>query len=119
MKALIDRVEPLVWVLFGGGFVVGTLLFPAYIFGIGIAAPLGWIPADALSYERMHGIASSPIGRLVMLALIVLPVWNAANHLRHLSIDFGHYAKDGFVAPLLYALAALASVIAIVAVVRL
>lgn len=119
MKALIARMEPLVWVLFGAGFMVGSLLLPAWIFTIGIAQPLGWVPEGALAYERAYALASNPIGRLLLLALIALPIWNAANHLRHFSIDLGGYERDAVVAPVLYLGAALLSVVAIVAVVGL
>lgn len=119
MKALIDRVEPGIWILFGGGFMLGSLLLPAYIFSIGIAAPLGWIPEGALSFDRIYPLASSPIGRLLLLAMIVLPIWNAANHLRHFSIDMGNYDKDGVVASALYLGAAVLSLVAIAAIIAL
>jgi fumarate reductase subunit D len=119
VKHFIAKIEPLVWVLFGAGFMVGSLLLPAWVFTFGIAQPLGWVPEGALTYERAYALGSHPIGRLLLLALIVLPLWNAANHLRHFSIDLGGYERDGAVAPLLYAGAAVLSVVAIVAVVQL
>lgn len=119
MKHFIAKIEPIVWVLFGAGFMVGSLLLPAWVFTFGIAQPLGWVPEGALTYERAYALGSHPIGRLLLLALIVLPLWNAANHLRHFSIDLGGYERDGAVAPLLYAGAAVLSVVAIVAVVQL
>ena len=119
MKALIARIEPGIWVLFGAGFMVGSLLLPAWVFMVGLAGPLGWAPPEAMAFERAHALAANPLGRLVLLALIALPIWNAANHLRHFSIDLGGYERDGAVAPLLYVGAALLSVVAIVAVVRL
>jgi len=119
VKHFIAKTEPLVWVLFGAGFMVGSLLLPAWVFTFGIAQPLGWVPEGALTYERAYALGSHPIGRLLLLALIVLPLWNAANHLRHFSIDLGGYERDGAVAPLLYAGAAVLSVVAIVAVVQL
>lgn len=105
--------------LFGAGFMVGSLLLPAWIFAVGIAAPLGWIPADALGFERAHALASNPLGRLVLLALIALPIWNGANHLRHFLIDLGGYDRDSSVAPVVYLGAAVLSVVAIAAVVRI
>jgi len=119
VKTLIEKIEPFIWVLFGAGFMVGSLLLPAWVFTFGIAQPLGWVPEGALAFERAHALASNPIGRLLLLALIALPLWNAANHLRHFSIDLGGYERDGAVAPLLYAGAAVLSVVAIVAVVQL
>ncbi len=119
MKHLIARLEPVIWALFGGGFFVGCLLMPAFIFMICIAAPLGWLPADALSYERAHALASHPIGRLVFLALIVFPFWNGANHLRHFVIDLRGIRSDGLVASACYGAALVVTVIAVVAVGKL
>ena len=31
MKTLLLRVEPVIWLLFGAGILVGTLLLPAYL----------------------------------------------------------------------------------------
>ena len=36
---LIARIEPGIWALFGAGFMVGSLLLPAWIFVVWIAAP--------------------------------------------------------------------------------
>ena len=119
MKGLILKLETVIWFLFGGGFMVGCLLFPAFIVAYGIAAPFGWIPEEAISYERMHGIASSLPGRLVLMAMIVFPLWNGLNHLRHFAIDLTGDKNDGWFAPLCYAAAVVLSVVAIVAVVRL
>ena len=87
MKGLILKLEPVIWFLFGGGFMVGCLLFPAFIVAYGIAAPFGFLPEEAISYERMHAIASSLPGRLVLGVMIVFPLWNGLNHLRHFAID--------------------------------
>ena len=119
MKSFIARIEPGIWGLFGAGFLVGSLLRPAWIVVVGNAQPLGWVPPDALAFERAHALAASLPGRLVLLALIVLPLWNAANHLRHFLIDLGGYDRDGTTAPLLYASAAVISIAAIAAVARI
>lgn len=119
MKRLILKFEPVIWFSFGGGFMVGCLLLPAYVFVTGIAAPLGWLPADALAYERAHELGASLAGRVLLLVLIVLPLWNGANHLRHVLLDFGGQARDEAMATLLYGLAAACSVLALIAVVRL
>ena len=55
----------------------------------------------------------------MLLALIALPLWKAAHHLRSLSIDFGGASRDAAVATLLYGFALLGSVAGIVAVLRL
>ena len=119
MKGLILKLEPVIWFLFGGGFMVGCLLFPAFIVAYGIAAPFGWIPEEAISYERMHGIASSLPGRLVLMAMIVFPLWNGLNHLRHFAIDLGGDKNDGWIAPVCYGAATLLSLVAVGAVLAL
>jgi fumarate reductase subunit D len=119
MKRLLLRLEPAIWLLFGQGILIGTILLTGWLLVVGVAAPLGLVPADALSYPRAHMLASHWIGRLVLLGLIALPLWKGAHHLRSLSLDFGGAARDTAVATVLYALAALGSLLAICAVVRL
>ncbi len=119
MKALLLRLEPVIWLLFGNGILIGTMLLTGWLLVVGLAAPLGLVPADALAYPRAHALAAHPIGRLVLAALIALPLWKGAHHVRHLSIDFGGGERDALVAPLLYGVASLGCLLAIVAVVRL
>ena len=119
MRDFLLRIEPVIWLLFGNGLLIGTMLLTPWILVIGIAAPLGLVSADALVFERVHALASSLIGRLVLMALIVLPIWKGAHHLRHLSIDLRGGDRDVVVAPILYAIAALGSLAGILAVVRL
>lgn len=68
---------------------------------------------------RAHALASHWIGRLVLPGLIALPLWKGAHHLRPPSVDFGGAARDTAVATLFYGLAALDSLLAVCAVVRL
>jgi len=119
MKALLLKVEPVVWLLFGQGILIGTILLTGWIAVVGLAIPLGIVTPDALDYERAHALASSLLGRLVLLALIALPLWKGAHHTRHLALDAGGHGRDALVAPLLYGAAAVGSLLAIVAVVRL
>ena len=55
----------------------------------------------------------------MLAAVIALPLWKGAHHVRHLFIDFVGVSHDAIVAPILYAIAALGSLGAIVAVIRL
>jgi fumarate reductase subunit D len=55
----------------------------------------------------------------VLFALIALPMWKGAHHVRHLSLDLGGLSRDVVVAPLLYGLALLGNALALIAVVRL
>ena len=119
MKHLLLKLEPVIWLLFGQGILIGTMLLTAYLAIVGVAIPLGIVSADALSYERALRLGGSLIGRVVLLALIVLPLWKGAHHVRSLSIDYGGLNRDAAVATLVYAIAAVGSLLAIVAVVRL
>lgn len=99
-----------------GGMMVGTLLLPGYLMTITLGGPLGLLPDGALSFERAHMIFSNPLGRVVRLAIIALPLWKGAHHTRALAVDlFGHHS-DGLVGSLLYAVAAVGSVLGILAV---
>lgn len=119
MKTLLLKLEPVIWLLFGQGIMIGTMLLTAWLAVVGVGIPLGIVPAEALDYERAHALASNPIGRLVLLALVALPLWKGAHHCRHLSLDMGGAERDTIVAPLLYGLATLGSVLAVIAVVQL
>jgi fumarate reductase subunit D len=113
------RFEPLIWALFGGGMMVGGLTLPAIILVLGLAGPLGWLPEGALAFERIHALAAHPIGRLFCVLVIALPLFAGAHHLRHIWLDFGGLRSEGIVGPLLYAVATVGSVLAVVAVFRL
>lgn len=119
MKQFLLKIEPVVWLLFGQGLLIGTMLLTGWILVVGLAIPLGLVPVEALPFERAHALASSIIGRLVLAALIVLPIWKGAHHLRHLSIDFRGADRDTVVAPILYAIATIGSLAGLLAVVRL
>lgn len=119
MKHLLNRLEPLIWLLFGGGIMGGTILITGWILVVGILAPLGMIEPGALDYGRAHMLAASLPGRVLLGLMIALPLWKGAHHLRHLSIDSGRAESDTVVAPILYLIATLGSIAAIVAVVRL
>lgn len=119
MKHPLLKLEPLIWVLFGGGIMIGTMLMTGWLAVVGVAAPLGIVPADALAYERAHDLGSSLIGRLLIVAIIALPLWKGAHHTRHLFIDSGGAERDAVVAPILYLIATAGSLLAIVAAFRI
>lgn len=119
MRHLLLRLEPIIWLLFGQGILIGTMLLTGWILVVGLGVPLGVVPADALSFERAHALGASLLGRLFLLALLVLPLWKGAHHVRSLSIDFGGVNRDPAVATLVYTIAAFGSLLAIVAVARL
>jgi fumarate reductase subunit D len=124
MKKLLLTLEPIIWLMFGQGILLGTMLLTGWVLVVGLAIPLGFVDASALSYERAHALASGsllgiPIGPLVVAAIIALPLWKGAHHVRSLLLDFGGEARDGTVGGLLYLVALVGSIGAILAVVRL
>ena len=119
MKQLLLRLEPIIWLLFGAGLSLGTILLTGYVLIVGLGIPLGIVSADALAYPRAHMLASNFLGRLLLLGLIVLPLWKGAHHVRSLSLDFLGESWDSAVGSLFYLVAVLGSVAGIFAVVRL
>jgi len=119
MRHFLLRIEPIIWLLFGQGLLIGTMLLTGWILIVGIAVPLHLVAPEALAFGRAHALASTLVGRLVLAALIVLPLWKGAHHMRHLSIDFRGADRDPVVAPILYAIATIGSLAGILAVVRL
>lgn len=119
MKHLLLKLEPVIWLLFGQGILIGTMLMTGWILVVGLLVPLGIVPAEALTYARAHDLGASLLGRLFLLALLVLPLWKGAHHVRSLSIDYGGGPRDPVVATALYLIAAVGSLLAIVAVVRI
>ena len=122
MRALLLKLEPIIWLLFGQGILIGTMLLTGWILVVGLLIPMGFVDASALSYERAHGLATSwlfgvlPIGQLILAALLILPLWKGAHHVRSLLIDFGGGGRDGAVGSLLYGIALVGSVMAVIGV---
>ena len=89
---LIHKLEPLWWILFGaGGFVIGFVL-PALILGVLVLGDSS-LMADGLRYDRALRLASSPFGKLFLIAVPTLGFWHCAHHFRHFMLDmFGHGA---------------------------
>ncbi len=125
MRALLLKLEPIIWLLFGQGILIGTMLLTGWILVVGLLVPMGFVDSSALSYERSHALATSwlfgilPIGQLILAALLILPLWKAAHHVRSLMIDFGGGERDAAVGSLLYGIALVGSVMALIAVVGL
>lgn len=119
MKKLLIALEPIIWLLFGQGILLGTILLTGWLLVVGVGVPIGLFPAGGLEYERAHALAAHPIGRALLAALIVLPLWKGAHHLRSLLVDFGGGERDPWVASLLYLLAGAGSLAGLLAVIRL
>ena len=106
--------KPLVWVVFAAGGTLAAFVLPAIIFSLTLGVALGWIPLEALSYERAVAGVQSPLAKLVAFAVTVPILWHAAHRLRITAHDLGVYA-DGLVMLICYGIAALGTVVTFVA----
>ncbi|MGH7291994.1 MAG: fumarate reductase subunit FrdD [Myxococcota bacterium] len=89
---LIHKLEPIWWMLFGGGGFVTAFFLPGLIIAVLLLGPSDLMHAG-LSYPRAHALASSLVGRVFLIAVISLVLWHCAHHLRHFMLDlFGHAA---------------------------
>ncbi|CCN35196.1 Fumarate reductase subunit D [Vibrio nigripulchritudo SO65] len=105
--------EPIWWGLFGAGGTWFAMITPVTILVLGILAPLGIIDAEALSYERVSGFATSLIGGLFVIGTLALPMWHAMHRVHHGMHDLKiHAGVAGKIA--CYAFAGLISALAVI-----
>ena len=116
---LIHRLEPVFWGLFGAGGFVAALFLPALIFGVGLALPLGWFGDGATDYHRLYRLVSNPVGRVIVFAVVSLVYWLAAHHMRHLMLEIGLSSIEGPICTVVYGLALLGTITALITVVGL
>ncbi len=109
--------KPIVWSLFAAGGTFAAFVTPVMIFVTGLAVTFGVLPAEALGYERMLAVVQNPVGKGLVFLAVFLPAWHAAHRLRITAHDFGIRA-DVAVMAVCYGLAALATVIAAVVLLR-
>lgn len=75
--------ELVFWSLFSVGGMVAAFLIPIIVAILGIAFAAGWLPDDALSYERVLGLVRHPLGRVYVGILIVMPLYHWAHRFRY------------------------------------
>lgn len=105
------------WFLFAAGGTIVAFVLPIMIFMTGIAPALGLFP-DAWSYANMHAFVSGWFVKLVLFGIITLASWHAAHRLRVVAHDFGIRA-DTIVAVVVYGMAALATLVCVIALLRI
>ncbi|OGT34828.1 MAG: fumarate reductase [Gammaproteobacteria bacterium RBG_16_51_14] len=111
--------EPVFWSLFGAGGVVAAFLLPMLIFITGIALPLGILPPEALAYDRIHSFASGWPGKLFLLAVISLPLWQSAHRIFLSLHDLGIHRGREFCRWLCYGTALLGTLIPLILLIRI
>lgn len=81
---------PIFWLMFGAGGVLAALLGPLLVWITGLDVPLGLtLPRGLLSYANMHALATSLLGKGLLLVVISLFAWHAAHRLFHSLHDVG------------------------------
>ena len=68
------KLEPLIWVLFGQGIMIGSMLLTGWLLVVGILAPLGLVPAEALAWVMPVALARIVKFRDVLLVLVMVAV---------------------------------------------
>jgi fumarate reductase subunit D len=121
MRTLLLKLEPIIWFMFGQGIMIGTMLMTGWILVIGILMPLGIVDPMNLNYVRAQELFTAsvlgiPIAQLLLAALLVLPLWKGAHHVRSLLVDLGGGERDPLVGTVLYLIAIVGSVMGIGAV---
>ena len=111
--------EPVFWSLFGAGGVVVAFTLPMLIFITGLAVPLGIIPPEALAYDRIHAFATCWTGKLFILIVISLPLWQSAHRIFLGTHDLGIHRGRELLRWLCYGTALLGTLIPLVLLIRL
>jgi fumarate reductase subunit D len=70
------------WAMFSAGGFIAAILIPVHVAILGIAYAAGWLPHDALSYERIHHLAENPLVKLYLWGIISLPLFHWAHRFR-------------------------------------
>jgi fumarate reductase subunit D len=106
-------IAPLFWLLFGAGGMLSALFGPALILITGVMIPRGWgVPTRFGSYDSVIAFARNPLGKLVLLAVIALLFWHAAERL-FLTLHDMRVAPAPLLRWLTYGVAALLTIIVV------
>lgn len=105
LKRMTRSTEALWWSLFAAGGMVAALLVPVHILLVGILLPLGWIPRESLSFQRMASLVAHPLVRVYLFVLLSLPFFHCAHRLRHTLYDLGLRGQRTLIAVACYGLA--------------
>jgi fumarate reductase subunit D len=106
---------PPFWLLFGAGGMLAAFFGPALVLITGLAAPTGTGLSPAfMAYGRANAFAHNPIGKLVLLAIIVPFVWHGAERV-YLTLCDMHVASKPMLAWSCYGLAGVLTAVTIIA----
>jgi fumarate reductase subunit D len=108
------RPEPMFWGLFSAGGFVAALVLPIFVAILGVAFPVGLLPRDALTYERVADLVRNPLAKLFLLALVSLPLFHWAHRFRYaVHHQFGVHGLKRLVAVACYGTAVAGTALAV------
>jgi fumarate reductase subunit D len=81
--------EPIFWGLFGAGGMLVALITPVMILITGLLIPLEIMDSENLSYDKVHGFATSWYGAVILFVLVALPLWHTLHRIFHALHDLG------------------------------
>jgi len=81
--------EPIIWLLFGAGGMLSALVGPVLVLITGLLVPLGILPKDSMSYQRVLAFLQNPLGKLVLLAVISLFLFHGVHRFVTTLNDYG------------------------------
>jgi fumarate reductase subunit D len=81
--------EPLWWALFSAGGMISAMTLPVLIVVTGILVPAGAASDAALAYDRVHALVAHPLSRLVLFAVIALPLYHWAHRFLYTLVELG------------------------------
>ena len=112
-------IEPLWWGLFAAGGLVAALFVPFHIAVLGLLVPTGWVPAEAVSFERVVGLVGNPLVKAYLLVVTVLPLFHWAHRFRFTLVDLGLRRAERLVSFLCYGGAVAGAALAFYVILRL
>jgi fumarate reductase subunit D len=105
--------EPVFWSLFSAGGFVAAILLPVHVAILGIAFAAGWLPDQALSYDRMLDLVRNPLAKLYLWGIVSLPLYHWAHRFRFaVHHQFGIHGGKRLIAVACYGIAVAGTLIA-------
>jgi fumarate reductase subunit D len=110
--------KPMIWGLFAAGGTVAAFVVPVLIFITCLAVPLGLLPADVLSYDRLLELMRYPLAKLGAFVILFLVIWHAAHRMRITAHDVG-IRNDTLSMFICYGIAATGTLLTVAALLRI
>ena len=104
--------EPIAWSLFGAGGMVLAFMAPALIIITGVLLPLAAADQAHTVYLTALTLATHPLGKLLLLVIIALPLFHTGHRMYHGLHDLHIYGPKWLLLGLFYGGATVLSLVA-------